>query len=568
MLKAATTLVTPCLIAATVLLPHPAAASWPSNPLVNVPVCTAAGDQEFAKVIADGAGGVIVTWFDYRGGTTADIYAQRVSSAGLPLWTADGVPVCTATGDQTYPTIAPDGFGGAYIAWDDLRSGLKVYGQHLGADGTPSWAADGIPLCSNPASQQSPWVIADGVGGALVTWLDTRNGWYAVCAQRLSAAGTLQWPADGVVLSDTTSFKFEPHLVADGSGGAIVTWYDQRAGANYTYDDIYARRVTGAGVPQWTAQGVPLCTATGSQQSPALIADGLGGALVTWFDGRAGDFDIYAQRISGAGITQWPADGVALCTAAGEQAYPSLVADGLGGAIAAWRDYRSGADYDIYAQRISQAGAPQWTADGVLVCNAAGDQYDPAIVTDANGGAIIAWPDMRSGTLDVYAQRVSGAGAPLWTANGMALCTAAGMQNVTAMVPDGAGGAVTTWQDKRSGTNLDVYAQRVQGSGQLGGDVTNVPAPAAGAFGLGPAWPNPATGGTLTVSFTLPDGGAATLELFDVAGRRIASRDVGSMGAGAHAVTLGAGRSLAPGVYLVRLAQGGRSATMRAAMLE
>ena len=68
--------------------------------------------------------------------------------------------------------------------------------------------------------------------------------------------------------------------------------------------------------------------------------------------------------------------------------------------------------------------------------------------------------------------------------------------------------------------------------------------------------------------FTLSGGGAATLELLDVAGRRIASRDVGSLGAGAHAVTLGAGRRLAPGVYLIRLAQRGRSATMRAAILE
>ena len=555
-----------CLTSAALLCSRPAHASWPASPLVNVPVSTATGDQMFARLIADGAGGVIVTWFDYRGGSTADIYAQRVSSTGVPMWLADGVPVCTASGNQTYPTLAPDGAGGAFITWNDLRSGLKIYGQHLGSDGTPQWAGDGIPLCTNAAGQQNPWVVADGTGGALVTWLDSRNGWYAVCAQRVTAGGAFAWPADGVVLCDTTGYRYEPHLVSDGAGGAIVTWYDQRSGGNYTFDDVYARRVSAAGVPQWTAQGVRLCTATGSQQTPVLVSDGLGGAIVTWFDGRASDFDIYAQRISGAGIAQWTGDGVALCTAAGEQAYPSLVADGVGGAIVAWRDYRSGAEYDTYAQRISQAGSPQWTPNGVVVCNATGDQYDPAIVTDGSGGALVAWPDGRSGPLDMYAQRLSGAGVAQWAPNGVALCTAAGMQNVVALVADGAGGAIAAWQDMRSGA-LDIFAQRIQGSGVLGGNVTDVPVRSDAAFGLSPAYPNPATGGTLSVQFTLPDARAATLELFDLAGRRILARDVGLLGAGAHSVTLGAGRRLAPGVYLVRLAQGGRSATVRVAII-
>jgi hypothetical protein len=169
-------LATTCLVSAALLLSRPASASWPSSTLVNVPACTAAGDQEFAKVVADGTGGVIVTWFDFRSGTSADIYAQRISAAGAPVWAADGVPVCAASGDQTYPTIATDGAGGAYIAWNDLRSGLRVYGQHLDAGGSPHWDADGIPLCSNPATQQSPEIIGDGAGGAVVAWLDTRNG--------------------------------------------------------------------------------------------------------------------------------------------------------------------------------------------------------------------------------------------------------------------------------------------------------------------------------------------------------------------------------------------------------
>ena len=64
------------LIVLGILLPAVAAAAWPGSPLVNVPVCTASGDQTGVVTIPDGAGGVILTWLDQRGGQYG-IYAQR-----------------------------------------------------------------------------------------------------------------------------------------------------------------------------------------------------------------------------------------------------------------------------------------------------------------------------------------------------------------------------------------------------------------------------------------------------------------------------------------------------------
>ena len=49
----------------------------------------------------------------------------------------------------------------------------------------------------------------------------------------------------------------------------------------------------------------------------------------------------------------------------------------------------------------------------------------------------------------------------------------------------------------------------------------------------------------MMVGFTLPSAESARLELIDVAGRRVASRDVGALGAGQHAVNLTPGRQLA-----------------------
>ncbi|WDT80849.1 MAG: hypothetical protein MPW14_03440 [Candidatus Manganitrophus sp.] len=86
-----------------------------------------------------------------------------------------------------------------------------------------------------------------------------------------------------------------------------------------------------------------------------------GGAIVTWTDRRSGTNDLYAQRVNSGGTVQWTANGVAVSTAAGDQSSgtatspPQILPNGFGGAIIAWQDHRSG-NWDIYAQGISAGG--------------------------------------------------------------------------------------------------------------------------------------------------------------------------------------------------------------------
>ena len=255
------------------------------------------------------------------------------------------------------------------------------------------------------------------------------RAFFFVCAALLGLALLLprpaaaNWPTSlvNVPLCTATDHQLRPTSVSNGAGGAIVTWEDYRSGNV----DIYAQRISAAGTVQWAANGVALCTATGSQQSTGIAADDAGGAIVTWTDSRSGSTsDIYAQRISAEGTPQWMADGATLCAATGAQQSPAIVADGEGGAIVAW--YGSG----INAQRISAAGAVQWAANGVAVCATAG--YNPTIAADGEGGANVVWADTRGGSSVIYAQRVSAGGAVQWTTDGVAL----GPAPTTAVVPD------------------------------------------------------------------------------------------------------------------------------------
>jgi len=94
-----------------------------------------------------------------------------------------------------------------------------------------------------------------------------------------------------------------------------------------------------------------------------------------------------------------------------------------------------------------------------------------------------------------------------------------------------------------------------------------VDGPGVAKLALLGAYPNPMRS-DLTVALSLAGAGSASLELLDLAGRRIALREVGSLGAGSHRVTLLNGRSVRPGLYLVRLAQGGQTRSLKVAVLD
>jgi hypothetical protein len=446
-------------------LPHDSPAAWIPD---GNPVCTDTLSQEEPTIASDGAGGAIITWYDGRSSTDNDIYAQRVDGMGNVLWTAGGVAICTASEDQWFPVIVEDGSGGAIIAWSDFRSTtfLDIYVQRIDASGAPLWTANGVPVCTAAHHQQSQTIVSDGAGGAIVVWEDRRSGTQDdIYAQHVNSSGVPQWTANGVALCTDAADQGTLVGVPDGVGGAIVAWTDYRIGSGY---EIYAQRINASGVPQWTTDGEVIC-AGGTSFMPAISADGSGGAVVGWQDFRSSVYGIYAQRIDASGLPQWTANGVALCSPPPPEAAsgPSVAADGTGGAIVAWQHAVIGPT-NIYAQRVDGTGATQWAANGVALCTEPAGQVSPVCVSDSLGGAIVAWLDFRSGSsnIDIYAQRVDASGAVLWPANGLPISTAEQHQQSIGMIGDGSGGAFVAWWDLRDDFPFgDIYATYVPSNG-------------------------------------------------------------------------------------------------------
>jgi hypothetical protein len=214
-------------------------------------------------------------------------------------------------------------------------------------------------------------------------------------------------------------------------------------------------------------------------------------------------------------------------------------------------------------------------------------QFDPRITSDGQGGAIVAWDEQQSrsgvwaqrfvmdGVVSVLVSLVSAEAAPDRVVIAWHVADALSFRGTVERRSQG-----SDWRPlaevRADGAGRIEYQDRAVGAGERYGyrlayledgaerhtAETWVDVPRALALALEGMRPNPAVR-ELTVSFTLPHEAPATLELLDLAGRRVSQRQVGSLGPGRHALRLEEGPQLAPGVYWLRLTQGARTLTAR-----
>jgi hypothetical protein len=211
------------------------------------------------------------------------------------------------------------------------------------------------------------------------------------------------------------------------------------------------------------------------------------------------------------------------------------------------------------------AGSPLLDASGCGLIGALGqgcvDGSTPVLISLASAdvtadGVKLAWfmGGSESGVATVYRSPVGGE----WTRIGEVTADGTGYLRYTDPIV-----ATAT----RVGYRLGMVDAGIEGFyGETWIDLPAGEAPLT--FALDPVRPNPSRGGALMVRFSLPTTAPVRLELLDVAGRRVASREVGSLGAGQHAIDLGQGQHLAPGLYLVRLMQGANTRVTRVAVLQ
>jgi hypothetical protein len=382
--------------------------------------------------------------------STSEAGAADAPVTGLVQWQNDGVALVTAFGNQRWPQIVTDGAGGAIVVWQDSRpyytpdAPRYLYAQRISPDGQPLWQPDGIQVA--PLGYWNPQIVSDGQGGAIVAWYEERNNAVNAYVQRIAPDGSFVWGTNGLALA-TREPQGTPRLAGDGAGGAFVTWFD------YNENEVppllaQVQHVLADGSFAWAAGGVSVAGSSERLVAHQIVADETGGVIVAWQGDGQGRIGI--QRVRNDGTRAWVYNGIVISIAASVNSEFQLLADHAGGATVVWVDERHLND-DIYAQRVAADGTAQWASGGTPVIVADGDQRLPRMIGADQDSVIVAWHDTRPVLPNVLLQRIGADGRVLWAPSGVPV----GYQRMQAgydgdrhydLASDGTGGVMVTWQ--------------------------------------------------------------------------------------------------------------------------
>jgi hypothetical protein len=419
-----------------------------------ITISSALYNQQSPGVAFDGTN-YLVVWQDRRGGSSYDIYGQRVNTSGGLVGSA--ITISNASGNQSAPSVAFDGTN-YLVAWQDTSSyGYDICGIRVSTGG--ALVGSKITISNATNNQQSP-SVAYGNGYYLVAWQDYRNGTTCdIYGARVNTSGVVYGP---ITISNATNNQQSPSVAYDGTN-CLVAWQDYRNST--TYSDIYGARVNTDGTVL-DGSGIEISLADSSQECPAVVGSGSSGFLAVWQDTRNGsaNYDTYGARISAGGsVTDYP-NGILLTGVVNAQTNPAVAFDGTN-YLVVWDDNRYGYS-DICGARVSLSGAALDPAGFLISSNTStSNQTYPAVAFDGTDYMVV-WQDARnSGTgLDIYGARVSKTGAVL-DGSGIAISAATANQYYPA-VAFGGTNYLVVWHDYRnSATYTDVYGARVTTAG-------------------------------------------------------------------------------------------------------
>ncbi|MGA1842501.1 MAG: putative metal-binding motif-containing protein [bacterium] len=384
------------------------------------------------QAFSDKEGGVIVIWKEDH------LKAQRMNHRGEKLWSTgwntDGIDITSKTGIDRWEAVS-DGKGGVIVAWiGDNQFGLKrVWAQRINGDGNRLWKPGGDPL--------SDVEVADISSSLITVCSDRQNGAFIGLAVssgarviHINSSGSLSQQGKNGILIPGSTYWIEGISLAADSGAALLAWkysnfFVERRGK------IYLQKIsTGLTFP-WGSTPKIITNFIGIENF-RITSDSQGGFLVAWVsntDISSGNLrELRGQRINSNGTNQWRTNGVLIFNL-DKKYYNSnydfeIIADGTGGMIISWMDYRNadtappyGASSDVFAQRLDSSGNIQWEPNGVLLPPwikdgaAPGTQNDIDMVGDGFGGAIVTYSDFANISLDISATRLSINGDKLWS---------------------------------------------------------------------------------------------------------------------------------------------------------
>ncbi|MHA1383086.1 MAG: hypothetical protein ACTSR3_04910 [Candidatus Helarchaeota archaeon] len=254
-------------------------------------VCTETGDQMYPQICDDGNGGAFITWQDSR--NDYDVYVQHFNSSGNATWTNNGINLSTVIAWQYSPQICKSSNNEAVVVWQELKvSDYNLFCQKINLTGAIQWTANGVAICTESGNQENPKICCDSNGNSIIIWEDKRNE-IDIYAQMINSSGNIKWEVNGSAICTSSGTQSNPQLCCIGNNEIMMTWEDYRGG---TWD-IYVQLINSTGRVQWVENGTIVNNKLNNQNSPLICSNAIGEAIIIWEDNRSASLDIYGQNI-------------------------------------------------------------------------------------------------------------------------------------------------------------------------------------------------------------------------------------------------------------------------------
>jgi len=189
-------------------------------------------------------------------------------------------------------------------------------------------------------------------------------------------------------------------------------------------------------VAQWSDDpliNTAVSTATGEQVIPHTAYTSDGHFYVGFFSSESSNYNVRLQYYDFNGNAQW-SDGGILISNHTQNSWLSdwdLAVDNTGNCVLAFNDVRDGSA-NIYAYKISPAGNFEWGADGIALTTATEDEYAPKICVNGSNNTLVVWERPASPHTELVLQRIEPDGTLTWGSQGITYQT--GSEDYTAPV--------------------------------------------------------------------------------------------------------------------------------------
>ena len=396
----------------------------------------------------------LVLWSLYNTSTDYSIYARLVDADGIPVGDSfaaydESLPSTS----KNYPRSVIDSEGNMGFVWNTYENGVnQIVFSLIKNDGE---LVGKQPVMDDTTVTRSYYPdIALTDSGFVVVWYQYKNGYY-VNGQLFNKSAQ---PVGGNFLVDSTGNGNQkyPIVTTLPDGNYLVNWYN-----NNGLDNTILGRYFNGGEP--VSSVFTVATESGANItdfSTGVNADGK--TTTSWIRKVDLKYDVQGVSYRDSSQIDWGPKQLNDDVNSGSQSMPILAVNEDGGMLTAWY-----ANYKAWYRRLDGNGMPLDTARNVSFSSTV--QYEPRIVSGANGTYLMVWREYISPTYEVIGALFNADGDTLKGPFVISVNEFTGYSVYLSAASDRQSRFLVTWSQRFNGY-YRIMAQVLDADGNLVGD--------------------------------------------------------------------------------------------------